>query len=299
MNKTLFLMLFGLLQFVSSAQTYQPFPDSGATWREYFIHYSGPIDRIEDKYSIATGQDTVIQGITYTTLWKSGVATEYNDNNQVIDITTFQNDFAGCIREDSLKKIYYWAINENLLYDFSLNLNDTLVGNYIWTLPSDTYVSSIDSIFDGNIYRKQYHLSVPNLANDYIQIIEGIGSIWGLFNLFAPHLPTWGNLYCFSDGMSNLVLDSAQCLLLNVPENVKGGGDLYLFPNPGSDRVYIGNLNNLIVESIDILNPSQQVLRCQMDYSESIGIDVSALSDGIYILKVKTELKTFNLKLLK
>jgi hypothetical protein len=299
MNKTLSLLFFGLLQFASSAQIYQPFPDSGATWSQFFIHHSGPVDRIEDRYTITTGHDTIIQGITYTTLWKSGVETEYDDNNQVINITSVENIPAGCIREDSLRRVYFWAFTENLLYDFSLNVNDSLVGNYLWNLPSDLYVSSIDSIFDGSIYRKQFHLSVPNLITDYMQLIEGIGSTWGLINLYAPEGPTWGNLYCFRDGLSNLILDTAQCLLLNVPEYVKEVGDLYLFPNPGSDRVYIGNLNNLKVKSILILNPAQQVLRRQMDYSESTGIDVSALSNGIYFLQVKTELSTFNLKLLR
>lgn len=280
----------------SISQVYQPFPGGpGAIWREFYIHHSGPIDRIEDRYSFTTGYDTIIQGKTYTTLWKNGVSTEYNQNNQVINEVIEQETFAGAIREDSTRKIYYWANGENLLYDFSLNVNDSLLGNYLWNLPTSTYVSSIDSIFDGNIYRKQYHISEANVAIDYIQLIEGIGSTWGLLNFFGALGPTWGNLYCFQDGPSNLILDTAQCIASSIAESPNVKNQISVYPNPSSSKVYIEG-STMKIDKVEVYDLSNHLMSCHFGYDANYGIDISTLPTGLYIIKV---FSTFSISILK
>lgn len=292
------LVLFSSVQQLSG-QAYQPFPDSGATWREFFVHHSGPLDRTENKYSIATGADTIILGNIYTSLWMTGTETEYNDNGQIVNVNHVENSFAGCIREDSLRRIFRWSGGtEKLLYDFSLNLNDSLVGNYRWILPSSTYVSSIDSIFDGFIYRRTLHISVPNLGSDYIQLIEGIGSTWGLFNFFAPQGPSWGNLFCFTDDSSNLILDTTQCILLGINNPSEVNKQFYLHPNPAFERVYIHG-DGMVAQSIELLDLTGKTLMLYSNYPIENGLDISILPNGMYFLRIRTLEKVFSFKLLK
>ncbi len=298
MKKAIILYLLLGCYLYTNGQLYQPFPDSGAIWKEYFVHYSGPIDRIEDRYSIVTGRDTVVQGVRYVTLWRTGISTEYDDHNQIINVINDENVYAGAIREDTAKKIFYFDITENLLYDFSLNVNDSLVGNYLWNLPSSIYISSIDSIFDGFRYRRRLHISEPNLGSDYIQLIEGIGSTWGLFNFFAPQGPSWGNLYCFSDGPSNLILDTVQCISTAIHEVANNEEKFKLYPNPSSFVIFIGNFVNIIT-SIEIYNLTGQLFSKQVGYDEQNGIDIENLPPSLYLIKINTPSHPYILRLVK
>ena len=298
MKKAAILYFFLGCSLFTYGQLYQPFPDSGATWKQLFVHYSGPIDRIVDRYIIVTGRDTVIGGVTYVTLLKTGISTEYNDNNQIINVIHDENIYAGAIREDSSRKIFYLGSTEKLLYDFSLNVNDSLVGNYLWNLPSNIYISSIDSIFDGNIYRRQFHISVPGLGTDYIQLIEGIGSTWGLFNFFAPQVPSWGNLYCFIDGPSNLILDTAQCISTEINDVSNNEVNFKLYPNPSSFVIYIGNIFK-IIESIEIYNVTGQLISRQIGYDEINGIDIKNLPASLYFIKINTSSNQYILRFVK
>ena len=296
MRKILFILIFVASVFKLSGQVYQPFPDSGATWKNFFVHYDGPQSRTEKKYSISTGADTILHGQTYRSLWVSGVETDYDDHGQVTNVTYFQNSFGGGLREDSVKRIYLGDYGEELLYDFSLNVNDSLTGNYLYNLPTSTYVSSIDSIFDGSIYRKQFHISIPNLGYDYIQLIEGIGSTWGLFNFFSAQLPSWGYLYCFTDAPSNLILDTTQCIATGIAKIEKDSKRIDIFPNPSGAHFFIRNLSSPILEWSVYNNIGATV---SSGVSEITEFNLEGFPKGLYIYKVETKESVLTGRLIK
>ena len=83
----------------------------------------------------------------------------------VCDFNTqqFSSFKEGWIREDTLsRKIYFSEIdysNETLIYDFSLNIGDTLKSSLFTGFPnvaSNITVTAIDSILIGDSYRKQW-----------------------------------------------------------------------------------------------------------------------------------------------
>lgn len=114
------------------------------------------------------------------------------------------NSYQGAIRQDTVQKKIYYCVgtspNETILYDFNLHLGDTLHNSYNNGSDSN-YVSSIDSILIGTTFRKQYHISTGHMAgNDtnYVQLIEGIGSTYGLAFPITPPFEWGSKLNCFS-----------------------------------------------------------------------------------------------------
>ncbi|MDX2191645.1 MAG: hypothetical protein SFY32_17465 [Bacteroidota bacterium] len=105
--------------------------------------------------------------------------------------------FNGLLRNDSINRKAYYVPNsllganfttssEILLYDFKLNVGDTLPHTYIYrynhgmsnTLPNQLTVSGIDSLLIDGKYHKRYTFINVNSISGYI--MEGIGNGAGL-----------------------------------------------------------------------------------------------------------------------
>lgn len=127
--------------------------------------------------------DSIIDGKTYKTV-------ERSTDNQT------WNPF-GFIREDQDKKVWYRRTageQENLFYDFDLQLHDTLTAWSIVTcygnvniVPQHYYVYAIDSTLIGDTYRKQFNLSfndtVPGWPAE--QWIDSTGNPGGMLYNFV------------------------------------------------------------------------------------------------------------------
>ncbi|MFC2138538.1 hypothetical protein ACFLTE_10215, partial [Bacteroidota bacterium] len=138
MIKSHISILLLLISFNIYSQEYQyvPFPTENAIWSEiyYFPVFTEP--PVYERFALS-GEDTIIENITYKKLY-------------IFYDTIFDVNNATCIggiREDSAKRIYYKSDNyvhedkpmktyypgeEQLLYDFNLNVGDTLFsGNFL------------------------------------------------------------------------------------------------------------------------------------------------------------------------
>jgi hypothetical protein len=112
----------------------------------------------------------------------------------------------GLVREDLNKGLYYKNLygtqEEQLLYNYNLELNDTVkIPNIFLDQDSSFFiVSNIENVFiDGNI-RKKYLLVYPEYNNFTETWIEGIGSLQGILwpgRYGAGSIPTL--LCCFRD----------------------------------------------------------------------------------------------------
>ncbi len=173
-----FIILFGTFYSISQTSIYHPFPDSDAVWNFHYHAYCFYNGDGDDNYSIVMTGDTLINGENYHQL-KTPFIESYSTGNCGYN----QIGYRGAIREDVVeKKVYYVppaSTSEELLYDFNLEVGDTVKG-YINTslMPDDVdVVLSIDSVLVGSTYRKRW-----NINNCYgISIIEGVGSTYGLF----------------------------------------------------------------------------------------------------------------------
>jgi hypothetical protein len=164
MRKALLLYFIVLLSIATKAQTYYPFPTNTGYWSaQYFDDFHEPTNG----FSVTKlDGDTVINTQSYKKL----------KTNCYGSSTFLVCGYLGAFREEN-KFIYFVpkdSVNEVVLYNFNLQLGDTVFYPYsLWNpdMANDTFiVSNIDSILcaDGN-YHKQYTIGLAT-------IIEGVGS---------------------------------------------------------------------------------------------------------------------------
>jgi hypothetical protein len=178
MKQTIVFMLL-VLSIGINAQKYIPFPTENAQWNVFYASSweGSPMDTVLLRYSLLG--DTIINNIQYKKLCR----------NIGTDTQPIYRGIGGLREQD--KRIYYvgessyqFYNHENLLYDFSKSLGDT-----VWVdewRPEKEFrlisyiINKIDSIKIGTEYRKRY--------ND--RFIEGIGDVvGGLLRVITP-IPT-------------------------------------------------------------------------------------------------------------
>jgi len=294
---------FIILCYSTKGQTnvYHPFPDSNAVWGMS----AGCTDVNCGDYSYIKyyyDGDTVIEGIHY-----KKVVTE------VLALTSGNCCYvptglwAGFLRQDiAEKKVYWrnqWTNGDTLLYDFTLNVGDTLNSflNYPdpWTEPKT--VLSIDSVLVGTLYHKRFNIDTNVFRTEYTySIIEGVGSTDGFSGVHENNAWQFGiSLTCFSEN-GNVVYtpqnnpDTIPCGDLPVAINdlhQQSGEIVSLFPNPTSGKITLNCKESSLPLKIIIYDMfGRQQLEIDSD-KEFTGIDISELPPGIYYLRTET-LKT-------
>jgi hypothetical protein len=292
MKKVLFIAIFLGISTGSIAQTnvYHPFPTQDAIWRGYladnvFHNYKA--------YEYLISGDTIITGKTYHKLIKLIASYAINPSgNPILDsLGPAYQSYFGAFREDTaLKKVYFmptWNSNELLLYDFNLQLGDTLSGVNV---DNHTYVATVDSILVGTKYRRR--LGIANLYTfnfPYVYLIEGIGSTSDFY--FAYNVPFEGYrvLYCYTqDGVhlyqSTDLHSTCDYLSVNEHDPIK----YFSFsPNPFTQSTQISlnqTYHNIALAVYDI--QGKQVAQQQYTDCDKIQLSRKQLSNGLYFLKL-------------
>jgi len=223
----------------SQTNIYHQFPDSNATWNIHTYQWCGlGVDKWEHFYSYVISNDTVINTDTYHKLI---VPIEViTSAGQCTTTGTWNSSgyYAGAFREDtSARKIYFMLPTENveqLLYDFTLQVGDTIRG-YFENMCGTSTIIAIDSIFIGNDYRKRW-ITYQDLY-DTISIVEGIGNSTGLLESQCLYLDADVFLLtCFSqEGISLYPDANTSCEIIdNLTKNKIHETVCRISPNPFS-----------------------------------------------------------------
>jgi hypothetical protein len=224
-----FILFLPLLS-KGQASVYHPFPDSNAVWRQFTAWYDAGCNCYPCRdYQVYINGDTIINSVTYKSLYWSGTW-----GPGFCDWAVFSTGSPYVAYRESNKQIWlyhYDLHNEELLYDFNLNVGDTLT-----TLFSQIIISQVDSILVGSTYRKNYYCSAPSGPSNYMSIIEGIGSTYGMIWSLGPN---WQEMYneliCFKQNNQDLFPENVNCTLVdvNVPE-IQSQFFFSISPNPAS-----------------------------------------------------------------
>jgi hypothetical protein len=287
--KKLLFVIATLLSLAAKSQTtlYYPFPDTSAFWtvQDWACCWtdcpSPPLGNpvIDDyNFSYFLQGDTVIATNTYHKVYKSpGTAHEHcaiagTLNNWWI----LTAEYAGAYRQDTtLKQIYFIYPSfsqEQLLYDFSLNVGDTL---------SNCVVSTIDSILIGTNYRKQFHF----MGSQY-SMIEGIGSTAGLLEPFIP-FESGGTLTCFSQNGATLYPDTiTACYIVTRVNEIKNLRSFSISPNPFHTFAILQVTSEFLNSELVIYNTLGNIVRQQIINEGSIQICRNELCSGFYFFKI-------------
>jgi len=255
--------------------------------------------------------DTVIDGKSYRKLNLT------EDDNQLITalidstFTTWVNlgnyAFVGGIREDSAKKVWYTClkniglniINENdttehLLYDFGMNIgdtiryNDTNVNEIFSSLPYYAVLTDTSSIYFANKQRKVFQYSGLHIFNQ--TYIEGIGSAEGILAPLKEDFEMFNNMLCFNSfetavGTWQYYFGTpCPCTLgLNV-NSIDIAGINFIFPNPTSGEInLLKSANNVQIISTDGKLIFESFKNGQQHF------DFNYLNNGIYIFKYNSD----------
>ncbi len=298
-NRILFFLFLGLLPWKNSnaqAYIYHPFPDSGAIWLNGWVDQGIPCifnPSIYDIYEL--GKDTIVDGFKYREVLFGGdtVCSAYSYVAPV-----WRGDL---IRDDTLnKEIFILDIGNNveqLLYDFNLNVGDTIPNGYGSVKSAGIIVTRIDSILlENGTYRKRFKLNCT-LNDEYydtLALIEGIGYTGGLFKgiSFGDGFEGGVHLACNSYN-DTLFYNFAPFGLQNcdIPTGIKlvKKTQITISPNPvfsGGSIIIKGISENYSLSISDVLG--QIIFFTQMNNSQSINLPDS-IKSGVYICRILTE----------
>ena len=296
MKRILLILSFITLISISYGQTnvYHKFPSTVASWSGSFGGYQSP-SCYKFEYSLNNGD--YFQGDTiYHLLWFVKTIfpiytswPDYGMCNFTASGST-NMEYIGSIREDTiLRRVYFLpmdSIHEKLLYDFTLNIGDTL-RSYLTTFCHKPIVTDIDSILINGDYRKRWTVNYGGCLWDG-QIIEGIGSTMGLL-IPMVNFEWGGHLTCFSEENVNMYSqDNTTCplpLITSISGSKKHLSNFTIFPNPAKNSITISqteptfnkyeiySLNGKLVAENKINNILQNV-------------DLTGYAEGMYIVKL-------------
>jgi hypothetical protein len=297
--KKLLLVIATLTTLSARSQTsvYHPFADSNAFWTMeesnccWNLCSSWPVPDpiiIDYSFSYFVQGDTILNATNYHKLYKSaGIAHEHCAlGGSINNWFNMNTEYAGGYRQDTvMKKVYFFypnTLQECLLYDFSLNVGDTL---YNGCLCFNCVVSGIDSVLIGNNYRKRFSFSGSNAS-----IIEGIGSTFGWLVPLYP-LDYLGTLICYSENGQTLYPDTTtQCYIIIAGVNeVNKPKSISISPNPFHTYATLNVSSEFINSELIIYNTIGNTVMQQTISSESIQISRNELSNGVYFYKIITD----------
>jgi photosystem II stability/assembly factor-like uncharacterized protein len=178
-----------------------------------------------------------------------------------------------------------YVVGGGLIY----NTND---GGLTWSIQ---YPQDYNAFWLNSVY-------FYNNSTGYIVSAEGIvlkttdaGINWELDYSIAS---TWINsIYCLSEdtcyavGLGGIILKRTNGGgNVNVNENEKAEPGFSISPNPATSNITISGLkanSNIFIEIFDL--QGKRIMKKKYLYQAKYDIDVSSLSEGIYVVKVQTE----------
>jgi hypothetical protein len=267
-----------LLLLVVAANAQVPFPLTDATWvnTEYTYTFNPP-NPIPDEeltdvdYYCVSGEDTVIQSLTYTKVRYCGDA------------------YKGALRDDS--GIVYFvpadSTDEYLLYDFTAqqgqSLNNVLVGNHFdeTIYLADLTVSQVTTEVIAGLTRRVVY------ADSY-RWIEGIGCVTGLF------MEPWANvsmydlrLECMSvNGETIFPIEAnGDCALTVGITEVPDRSAVSVYPNPSNGVMTITRSGGQMIEKLELLDVLGREITDLVVNASTVNWEPS-VQNGTYLISV-------------
>ncbi len=278
----IFLFVFFVITVKAQTYKYHPFPDSSASWNFQYILYCDE-GKSNELYSIIISGDTIIQSQTYH---KLDIPYIESNNSGICDHKLI--GYQGAFRQDKEnRKVYFIRPSETfeqLLYDFTWQVGDTVKGVLASLYSDPDIIKSIDSVQVGDTYRKRW---IINSCYN-INLIEGIGSTYGLI-IPSPGCVTdlWDySITCFQQNRESLYPNnSLNCELItssglrnNISDQVK------VYPNPSNGLITIefneeGSYSILLVDILGNILLAKEINKQQKT-------EICNTPFGMYFLRI-------------
>ncbi len=280
-----FFTILMLLYFAynSNAQTYVPFPTSADT--AVWLQRAGNVNiNMGAAFTVelrAKG-DTIFDGKVYTKIY-------------------YNNYYYASIRAESkiiyLRDLNSYNINiDTILYDFNIQVGDTVKWFGTENLFEKPIISSVDSILIDGIYRKRYEINSINSLQPF-SIIEGIGSNSGLLPLYNT-FESYQELVCFTLNGSTIYTEPGNPTCIVSTNQIKQTDNISIHPNPTSSILNI-QFEDFEQRNFVIYNQLGQQVLSEISNEMNVILNVELLPKGFYVLVIQTEKGRFTKKIVK
>jgi hypothetical protein len=113
----------------------------------------------------------------------------------------------------------------------------------------------------GNQYTKRFWLSC-NGQNDYVALIEGIGSTFGAFANLAPVFESGGTLGCVKENNQTVWPSDTTygCAVITKVDELSIKPRIFIYPNPATDRITVEISGKTQESNLSIVNIEGQQL---------------------------------------
>ncbi|MBK9639603.1 MAG: T9SS type A sorting domain-containing protein [Bacteroidetes bacterium] len=243
-----------------------------------------------EDYNYYSNGDTTVNSVIYKKIFRKGIGTvqSFGDPNCISYFYNYIYQFPSFFLRSSAKQMYILTPGntiENLIYDFNLNVGDSLPLTYN---NEDTTVSvtSIDSIYTPYGYRKRFMLTGNTLSQF---LIEGIGHSSGLIEPMQVSLGCGFNLTCFSlNDTSYFPVIGPTCnLAVGMVEN-KTKSIVSISPNPFFSNTEFQIEPSLINGELSFYNSfGQKCKTITHIFGSQIILKRENLSAGLYFYEIK------------
>jgi len=283
-----YLYLFAILvccAFTTQAQNYKPMPVSNYTWM--VRHGNGENWPTYYFYGMKSG-DTVINNLTYHKVYRSS------------DTAFDESEYFAALREDVVaRRVYcydYRIHMERMLYDFSVNVGDTVSWTQ-WSSVDPFYVvrgtiHSIDSVQINGLYHREIRFSLFNMSTVWQagSWVEGVGNLnLGGFYKSATGMATCdcadkivclkeGNQWIYHNPEYNLV--DCDVPTLGISETI-AAEQLNVYPNPAANTLTVHGSGQLTITNI------YGAVMKKMDINNTATINLNGLVPGTYQLQLR------------
>jgi len=297
MKKT-FIILFTALCVSSYAQNC--FPTDNAIWNENI------------------GAENYIYGLLGDTIFHDTFF--YSKLYELKDTLLSEENiksYRGALRNEG-QKVWFkpanWTHSDILLYDFSVEVGDTIWHNasfhreyYNVIVPCPDCYSVVHSTKIEN-NRKTYSTYFSTFW--YTTCYENIGSLNGILRSIITYYPMYMTLenfklLCFKHNDTVQYLFNHQCenkcfchkdtgLINNM-----GLEEMQIFPNPADGVLSIRVSNNELINSIEIIDMNGKTINHHCVNAEEFELNVSALNSAHYLIKIMTNKSIYTKKIIK
>ncbi len=285
--KILFLSaVFTLLTFITvKAQPYIPFIENYKVWSVANILYYFPIP---GHRTITTNS---FQFMNDTTSWNGKTYEILYGTNSDPELGNWNEDFWYGYREENMKvyKSEIYSEVEELFYDFSLTVGDSVYVDSVYYTSSYAHVISVDSIMVGSSFRKRIHFDDPPEV-----WVEGIGSLQSPFNPIRWCMQYGAEtlLLCVSDTTGNLYTNPEynSCYLDTTMTRIKeysSGGKVIIKSNPMRESAVI-NTGSTTDEftGFNLYNSAGLLVQQEKIQNVEFTLYRNNLPAGIYLLQL-------------
>lgn len=300
MKKIIFTLALGMLISLAFPQSYHKLVRTNVYWDDFYVVLP-ELCFTGGSRVYFTNQDTVINGLTYK-ISKSQQIHQANPGPfcppfllDTIAYTTPQ-----FFREDTLaRKVYLYSPDnggsDQLFYDFSLQVGDTLKSGYYLAIGDTLVLDSIgDLVLDNGESRKAFWFN----SNLHAYYIESIGSPEGLFYpLQVGFTESYGGIFCMKE--NSVSLFGIMCGSLYVGQKDMQHKAVSVYPNPADSFITIDIPGPCERSEFRLVNVQGQEVFNHKLAPGSNSFSISDIIPGIYFYQVKSNQEIHNGKLTK